>query len=246
MLIQFSLLILGFSLGWGLYYLTIKFKKFSKTNLLIPKNKTEVMSRILYGVILGTLYFLVSDKIVTSVENFNFSQLVILFIVLAVFTNLIFLAIYDLRHFEVQGLMSLSLLIFLIALNAGLLLFCNNLSTTLLWENNFYDPLSNVFAGIIGGCLTGLIYLLTKKKGIGEGDIRMAVIMGLLLGITKLIVAFYITIFSASIIGIIYAIRIKEFKGVKIPFLPFIILGIVVAFLYSERILTIFQNIILR
>ena len=244
MLLQLFLLSLGSVIGWGLYSLTEKSKTISLNSIFIPKNRNQGAARLASAILLGVLYFIITDKLLISIERINFSELIILITVLAIFTDLIFLAIYDLKHFEVQGLVSAILLIFLLLINVGILFV--NISGILLWKDSSYAPLSNLFAGIVGGSLTGLIYLVTKKKGIGEGDIRMAVIMGLILGITKLIIAFYITILSASLVGIIYAIYIKTFKGVKIPFLPFIILGIIVAFFYSEEIITAIQNLMLR
>lgn len=58
----------------------------------------------------------------------------------------------------------------------------------------------------------------------------MAIISGILVGMDNLL-WLYVTIFSALIYGLFLAKKKKKFKGLKIPFVPFMVLGMVVILL---------------
>ena len=85
-----------------------------------------------------------------------------------------------------------------------------------------------LLGAIILGSVFQLIVLVTKEKGLGQGDVRLAIISGVLVGMDNLILWLYVTIFSALIYGLVLAKKKKKFKGLKIPFVPFMVLGIVV------------------
>ncbi|HQA99219.1 MAG TPA: prepilin peptidase, partial [Candidatus Dojkabacteria bacterium] len=88
-----------------------------------------------------------------------------------------------------------------------------------------------LLGAIILGSVFQLIVLLTKEKGLGQGDVRLAIISGILVGMDNLILWLYVTIFSALIYGLFLAKKKKKFKGLKIPFVPFMVLGMVVILL---------------
>ena len=89
------------------------------------------------------------------------------------------------------------------------------------------------------GFLIWIITKITKEKGMGEGDIYVYSMAGLLLGTDKIIPAFYITVFSALFVGIILAISRKKIKGTLIPFVPFITIGTLVAITFAPELLEI-------
>jgi len=82
-----------------------------------------------------------------------------------------------------------------------------------------------------------LIYLLSKKKGMGLGDVFLAIFMGLFLGWPKIIVAFY----CAFIIGALFSVVLmllkkKKFRS-EIAFGPFLILGTILAWWWGDFML---------
>jgi prepilin signal peptidase PulO-like enzyme (type II secretory pathway) len=85
-----------------------------------------------------------------------------------------------------------------------------------------------LLGAVILGSIFQLIVLLTKEKGLGQGDVRLAIISGILVGMDNLVPWLYITIFSALIYGLVLAKKKKKFKGLKIPFVPFMVLGIII------------------
>lgn len=94
-----------------------------------------------------------------------------------------------------------------------------------------YNPYNNLLGALTLGSIFQLAVLISKEKALGQGDVRIGIITGLLIGINNLIPWSYITIFTALIYGFILAYKKKKFKGLRIPFVPFMVLGIVVLIL---------------
>ncbi|MFH1833237.1 MAG: prepilin peptidase [Candidatus Levyibacteriota bacterium] len=83
-----------------------------------------------------------------------------------------------------------------------------------------------------------LIFLITKGKGMGFGDVEYVFLAGLFLGFPKIIIALYM----AFIIGAFVALALviagrKKFSKDTIPFGPFLVLGTLLAFFYSHEII---------
>jgi len=86
-----------------------------------------------------------------------------------------------------------------------------------------------------------ILNLITKGKGMGMGDVKLAIFMGLFLGPQKTIVAFYVAFIVGAIYGLILMALKKAKKKSQIPFGPFLILGIFVAWWFGEKIIQLIQ-----
>jgi len=81
--------------------------------------------------------------------------------------------------------------------------------------------INNIIFAIIGGVFFGLIILLTKGRGMGMGDMKFGVLMGLILG-SKLIMALYLAFVFGAIVGILLIFLKKKSLKSKLPFGPFL------------------------
>lgn len=138
-----------------------------------------------------------------------------------IFGVLEYIAYKDFKTMEIDNLTSLVLMLFLIVI-----------TVILFFIPDYKDwAFQKLLGAIILGSVFQLIVLLTKEKGLGQGDVRLAIISGILVGMDNLILWLYVTIFSALIYGLFLAKKKKKFKGLKIPFVPFMVLGMVVILL---------------
>ncbi len=103
-------------------------------------------------------------------------------------------------------------------------------------------PLSSgaVATHLIGFCAVSgfllLIYLLTKGKGIGGGDIKLMATAGLLLGWKLIILAFF---FGCLYGSVIHLIRMKVSKtGHVLAMGPYLSAGILTAVWFGDRIIS--------
>ena len=81
-----------------------------------------------------------------------------------------------------------------------------------------------------------LLWFVTKKRGMGFGDVKLAFLMGLVLGFPRILVAMMIAFLTGAMVGIILLLsKKKRFKS-KIAFGPFLILGMLLAKLWGYQI----------
>jgi len=101
----------------------------------------------------------------------------------------------------------------------------------------FVKDISFVYAAIGAAGFLYLLYLITKGKGMGFGDVKLAVFMGLFLGWPKIIVAFYVAFIVGAIVGLISIILKKKKLKSEIPFGPFLIFGTLVAWWWGKFVI---------
>ena len=67
-----------------------------------------------------------------------------------------------------------------------------------------------------------LLYLITKGKGMGLGDVKLAALMGLVLGYPKIVYALYSAFLTGAVFGVILIISKRKKIGQVIAFGPFL------------------------
>ena len=95
----------------------------------------------------------------------------------------------------------------------------------------------SLFAGFIAATLLLLIHLLTKGRGMGLGDVKFAVLGGLIVGAKLFLIWLFLAFLTGAVIGIILILARKAHFRSKIAFGPFLILAVPLALLYGEKIL---------
>lgn len=99
-----------------------------------------------------------------------------------------------------------------------------------------------IIGGAIGFGIIGLIVFLTK--GMGEGDIEIATVCGLFLGIKGIILGLFLAIILGGITGIvILTLKLKKAKE-KIAFGPFIAIGTLVSMLWGVEIIKLYWSLL--
>lgn len=106
--------------------------------------------------------------------------------------------------------------------------------------------LINSFIGILAGgliiWLPGFIYkLITKKEGMGFGDVELFGMIGAFLGYKPLFIILLLSSFLGTVVGI-PVIAIKKDKNYPLPFGPFISLATIVYIFYGEALIKIYLN----
>jgi leader peptidase (prepilin peptidase)/N-methyltransferase len=103
-------------------------------------------------------------------------------------------------------------------------------------ENIGYSLLSGV-GGLTFFCL---LFIVTKGRGIGFGDVKFAGVIGYMLGYPETVVALYSAFLTGAAISVILVVvGKKKFKGGSIAFGPFLIAGVLIALLWTNEILAL-------
>lgn len=101
-----------------------------------------------------------------------------------------------------------------------------------------YNFLTVLFYGIVGALFFLIQYLLTNKKGVGEGDIWLGLFLGIVFpSAVELIVVLLSSYCLGSIVALsLVLFRVKKFKA-KIALGPFLVIGAIITLLFGEAII---------
>lgn len=78
-----------------------------------------------------------------------------------------------------------------------------------------------------------LLWIITRKKGMGFGDVKFAFLMGLLLGFPGVVLSLYISFLTGAFVGVILMIEKKKGWKSAIAFGPFLVLGTVIVLVWQ-------------
>lgn len=107
-------------------------------------------------------------------------------------------------------------------------------------------PVDYLISVLVSGLFIFILHKIKIKgqEAMGDGDILVAVFMGLFLGFPNIVVAFYLAFVVGAIVGGVLMLRKKIGRLSPIPFGPFLIFGTLVAFWWGEKIIKIFLDLL--
>lgn len=94
-------------------------------------------------------------------------------------------------------------------------------------ENIIWD---NIFFGFTASLFLLFLHLVTKGKGMGLGDVKLALPLGFLLGGLPAYYFMFYSFLTGAIVGIILILAKKASFGQRIAFGPFMIIGFWISF----------------
>jgi len=158
------------------------------------------------------------------------SQVLMLIIGLIIIVLLVFSAVFDWKYMILPDFSTIVLIGCAIGLIFGE-----------MWGRHGGLPLQQILSALIGAGFLLVLNLVTKGRGMGMGDVKFAIFMGLFLGYPKIIVAFYVAFIVGAIYGLILMILKKANKKSQVPFGPFLIFGTMVAWWFGEKIVELIR-----
>jgi len=90
----------------------------------------------------------------------------------------------------------------------------------------------HILSAIGIGLFFTALWLITKKRGMGLGDVKLAPVLGFLLGYPDVVIALYIAFLTGALVGVILILAGNKTLKSKIAFGPFLVLGTAGAFLF--------------
>lgn len=98
------------------------------------------------------------------------------------------------------------------------------------------DLLSFFLSGLSSAGFFLFLYLITKGRGMGLGDVKLSFFLGFFLGLLPSIIGYYFAFFTGAIYGL--GIMVLKGKSIKtaVPFGPFLILGFWFSLLFFPRL----------
>lgn len=150
---------------------------------------------------------------------------------------------------SIKGLISLSYYLFIVS--SLIVIFFTDLKYGIIPDKVLYPAilitfsyillntnymLQNYLLSAIGACMLFLLLFLgTRGRGMGFGDVKYAFFMGLLLGFPHIVVGLYIAFLTGAAISLILIVwGKKKLKGSTIPFGPFLVFGTLVSLFWGD------------
>jgi len=177
----------------------------------------------LVELVTGTIFLFVFLQAGVSLE---------LFYLFVISSLLVFVFVFDLKHYIIPDFANFSLagIAFLYLFYSALMQ--NDLSVLL------YGTLSAVGVFLFFFAL----FYLTKGRGMGFGDVKYVVFMGLFLGYPNILVGLFISFLLGAIIGLLLVFFGKKGMKSQVPFGPFLIIGSLIAYFYGEKLIDAYLN----
>ena len=196
---------------------------------LILKGKTKCCRKKLplsypaVELLMGVLFVIFYRSQISDLR----SQVVMFLMGLLIIVFLVFSTVFDLKYMILPDF------------STFILVGC---SIFLMLGGHIGPPLQNIVISLVSAGFLLILNLITKGKGMGMGDVKLAIFMGLFLGFPKIIVAFYVAFIVGAIIGVLLMVFKKAKKKTQIPFGPFLILGTFVSWWWGEVIVKLIMS----
>lgn len=186
----------------------------------------ELATGLMFLAVFLNFNFLTVVPLAGTPDLFNYSidwkifELFIFYII--EFSFLIGIFFYDYLYREIPDTLSISAILIAIA---GGLIFGN-------------PPFISMVIGGAGIFTFFLLQLLISKgKWIGGGDLRMGVLLGVLFGWEKSLIALVISYILGSVVGLILILGGKATRKSAIAFGPFLVIGTTIVIFFGDLIL---------
>lgn len=199
----------------------------------------------------GVFIFIWQFYLKSKIPSFQNKAIFFIFaaLLLCLSADMIAIFVYDLIHLEVPMsflIWGILLSIFTVLVrDAGWILSDGN-----IWQQGIVKVLlqSALFSGILGAAAAGgfflFLVLISKEKWMGQGDIYIGAIAGMMIGWPFILEALIIAFVSGALIGIILMLfKGKKFSA-KIAFGPFLVFSCFVVLLFGQQIFNWYVRII--
>ena len=178
------------------------------------------------------LYFLYQDTglayiLVPNVEPTKWYKLIALSGIISV---LIVIFFADIKYQVIPDSMQLSLAFFI--------LIFHQINTTSLSELGSY-----LLAAIYTATPIFILYSITRGKGIGFGDVKLAANIGFFLGAVPGLIAIYFSFIAGGAVGLALLILKKVKLKSQIAFGPFLVVAMLVVFFAKYQVLNLFKSL---
>ena len=177
------------------------------------------------GVLFVVIFWSLGLNWLIGMGIFGFAKLAFLFYIVSA---LIVILVYDLKHYEIPDKVLFPAIGITIVFQA---------------ITNSSQILNYLLAIFIGAGFFFTIFLISKGKWMGFGDVKLAILMGLLLGYPNILSALFVAFFLGAIIGVILMLFKKKGLKSEIPFGPFLVLGTLLAHFFGNSLIQWYLNL---
>ena len=174
---------------------------------------------------------------IRNYELFNLETLLASLLMILAFCFLIIIFVYDLKHYIIPDK-----IIYPAIAIAFLYQLFRNLESG-IWNLDFRPLLYPLLSALLASTFFLAIFLISRGKWLGFGDVKLVFFLGLLLGFPNILVALFLAFFIGAGVGILLiAFRKKTLKS-EVPFGPFLVSGTFLALFFGQNIVDCYLSL---
>ncbi len=167
---------------------------------------------------------------------------------LYVVCSLLVIFVYDLRHYIIPDKIIYPAVILTLIFHFFEILNFGHWNLFGIWDLGFgiWRPFFFYLLAGIGAAVFFLaLVFITRGRGMGLGDVKLAFLMGLVLGWPKILLALFSAFFIGAMVGLILVILNKKTLKSQIPFGPFLVAATVFALFLGDKIINWYSQLLL-
>jgi len=191
----------------------------------------------------GALFFLIFNlkfKIFNQFLILNFLNL-IYYWAIACFFIIIF--VYDLKHYIIPDKVVYPAIAISVFYQLFRILNLGFVSGFEFRASNFGPLINPLASALFALTLFFLIFLLSGGRWLGLGDVKLAFLMGLILGFPNILLALFLAFVFGAIIGVGLIVCGKKNLKSEVPFAPFLVASTLVAIFWAEKAINWYLNL---
>ncbi|OGZ68367.1 MAG: hypothetical protein A3D44_01720 [Candidatus Staskawiczbacteria bacterium RIFCSPHIGHO2_02_FULL_42_22] len=166
-------------------------------------------------------------------NQFSIYQIINILFLWYIASSLIVIFVYDLKFY---------LILDSVLFPAIIITFLFRLLSSFFIGNWVLGIGNFILAALIASGFFLLIFLISRGAWMGFGDVKLAILLGLLLGFPNILAGLFLSFFFGAIIGLILMLLQKKGLKSEIPFAPFLIAGTLVSMFFGDRIINWYFN----
>src|SRR3989344_2322799 len=220
---------------------------FCKKKISIQYPLVEILTALIFLLIFNLLGPQDIPKVAFEIYNqFEIFQYINILFLLYISSVLIIIFIYDLKHYLIPDKVLFPAIVIIVLYrlfeNLNILILNSNFKFQI---SNFAHITNYIIAVLIASGFFLCIFLISRGAWMGFGDVKLAILLGLILGLPNILVGLFLAFFFGAIIGIILMLFNKKGLKSEIPFAPFLILGTFTALFWGQEIINWYTHFLI-
>lgn len=209
-------------------------------SFLILKGKCRYCSRKiswqypLVELATGILFIFIFQLTIFNILSFCY--------LLTVSCFLIVIFVYDLKHYIIPDKVIYPAIVIALLFRILNFLFVSDFGFRIL---NFKTLITPFLSAILASVFFLVIVSISRGRWMGVGDIKLAFLMGLMLGWPNILVALFLAFFIGAVMGAGLIISGKKTLKSEVPFGPFLVTGTFLAIFFGEQLVNWYFNLFL-
>jgi len=168
---------------------------------------------------------------------------------IAIFLLFLLLAIIDFRHYiipdEINILLAVLGIMMIVSPVGSQMLKVNDQMSFIGYYSMLFGSFGNIWVNHIGGAILpmvffGLIIILSRGRGMGVGDFKLAGALGLIFGWPDILLVLALSFIVGAFVSVFLMIRKKKNIKDAVPFGPFLVIGAALVFFFGFQIVNLY------